>query len=171
MSVEIETFDVAYNIIGGGVEGDKRVVRTKEEADHSLPYIIAVVILDDQVMPEQYGPERIGRPDVQSLLRKIRVRPSVDYSRRFPDEMPCHITIALNDGRILTKEKRDYEGFLHRPMNWETVARKFERLSAPYIDRELRCEIIDAVSNLEAIETTDLARLLGKVQGGINHGS
>ncbi|HEX5083047.1 MAG TPA: MmgE/PrpD family protein, partial [Blastocatellia bacterium] len=77
-SVEIETFDVAYNIIGGGVEGDKRVVRTKEEADHSLPYIIAVAILDDQVMPEQYGPKRIGRPDVQSLLRKIRVRPSVD---------------------------------------------------------------------------------------------
>jgi 2-methylcitrate dehydratase len=170
-SVEIETFDVAYNIIGGGVEGDKRVVRTKEEADHSLPYIIAVAILDDQVMPEQYGPERIGRPDVQSLLRKIRVRPSVDYSRRFPDEMPFRIKVPLNDGRILTKEKRDYEGFLHRPMNWETVARKFERLSAPYIDGELRREIIEAVANLEEIETSDLTRLLGRIQGEIYHGS
>jgi 2-methylcitrate dehydratase len=170
-SVEIEIFDVAYHIIGGGVEGDKSVVRTKEEADHSLPYIIAVAILDERVMPEQYRPERIQRPDVQSLLRKIRVRPSADYSRRFPDEMPCRITVSLNDGRILTKEKRDYEGFFRRPMSWETAARKFERLSAPYIQLELRREIIDAVANLEVIEALDLARLLGKVQGEINHGS
>ena len=55
--IEIEIFDVAYHIIGGGVEGDKKVVRTKEEADHSLPYIVAVAILDDQVMPEQYLPK------------------------------------------------------------------------------------------------------------------
>src|SRR5215470_14005989 len=86
--VEIETFDVAYHIIGGGVEGDKKVVRSKEEADHSLPYIVAVAILDDQVMPEQYQAERIERSDVQSLLRKIHARPSADFSRRFPDEMP-----------------------------------------------------------------------------------
>jgi len=162
--VEIETFDVAYHIIGGGVEGDKIVVRTKEEADHSLPYIVAVAILDDQVLPEQYEPERIERPDVQSLLRKISVRPSVDYSRRFPEEMPCRVTVELSDGRILTKEKRGYEGFLSRPMGWETVTRKFERLSAPYADRELRRTIIDAVANLEAIQVTDLTRLLSEVK-------
>src|SRR5262249_45763094 len=162
--IEIETFDVAYHIIGGGAEGDKKVVRTKEEADHSLPYIVAVAILDDQVMPDQYRPERIERPDVQSLLNKIRVRPSADYSRRFPEEMPCRVTVVLNDGRILTKEKRDYEGFLSRPMSWETVARKFERLSAPYADRELRRVIIDAVANLEAIQVTDLTRLLSEVK-------
>ncbi len=51
--IQIEIFDVAYNIIGGGEEGDKTVVRTKEQADHSLPYLVAVAILDGQVMPEQ----------------------------------------------------------------------------------------------------------------------
>jgi 2-methylcitrate dehydratase len=162
--VEIETFDVAYHIIGGGAEGDKRVVRTKEDADHSLPYIVAVAILDDQVMPEQYQPARIDRRDVQYLLRKIRVRPSADYSQRFPDEIPCRVTVTLNDGRVLTKEKRDYEGFHSRPMSWEAVARKFERLSAPYVDPELRREISDAVANLEAIQVGDLTRLLGEVQ-------
>jgi len=166
--VEIETFDVAYHIIGGGAEGDKRVVRTKEDADHSLPYIVAVAILDDQVMPEQYQPARIERPDVQSLLSKIRVRPSAEYSRRFPDEMPCRVTVALNDGRVLTKEKRDYEGFHSRPMSWEAVARKFERLSAPFVDPELRREIIDAVANLEAIRVGDLTRLLGEVRNRSN---
>ena len=35
------TFDVAYNIIGGGEEGEKTDIRTKEQADHSLPYMLA----------------------------------------------------------------------------------------------------------------------------------
>ncbi|MGH7572947.1 MAG: MmgE/PrpD family protein, partial [Gemmatimonadota bacterium] len=61
--IEIETFDVAYHIIGGGEEGDKTVVRTKEEADHSLHYMVAVALLDGQVLPAQYEPERIVRDD------------------------------------------------------------------------------------------------------------
>jgi 2-methylcitrate dehydratase len=154
---------VAYHIIGGGEEGDKRIVRTKEEADHSLPYIVAVAILDDTVMPEQYGAERIERADAQALLRKIIVRPSDEYSRRFPYEMPCRVAVALNDGRVLKKEKRDYEGFFTRPMSWETVVKKFELLSAPYANSDLRREIIDAVADLEAIPVADLARLLIQV--------
>lgn len=69
--IEIQIFDVAYNIIGGGEEGEKVTVRTKEEADHSLPYIVAAAILDNQVMPSQYLPERIARQDIQTLLRKV----------------------------------------------------------------------------------------------------
>jgi len=36
-AVRLNTFHVAHQIIGGGEEGDKHVVRSKEEADHSLP--------------------------------------------------------------------------------------------------------------------------------------
>ena len=56
-------------------------------------------------------------------------------------------------------------------MRWDTVARKFERLSAPYADQDLRREIIEAVANLEAIQVADLTRLLGKVHGGIDYES
>ncbi|HEX9116647.1 MAG TPA: MmgE/PrpD family protein, partial [Anaerolineae bacterium] len=74
-AIEIEIFDVAYKIIGGGEEGDKKLVRTKEEADHSLPYMVAVALLDGQVLPEQYLPARIVQPDVQALLTRVTVRP------------------------------------------------------------------------------------------------
>ncbi len=73
--IEIETFDVAYNIIGGGNEGEKTLVRTKEEADHSLPYMVAVALLDGQVMPEQYLPERIGRGGRSAAARQSRRAP------------------------------------------------------------------------------------------------
>ncbi len=161
--VEIEIFDVAYHIIGGGEEGDKTVVRTKEEADHSLPYIVAVMILDGQVMPEQYRPERILREDVQTLLRRVKVRPRDDFSRRFPAEMPCRIVIRLRDGRVLEKEKADYEGFHTRPMGWPALVSKFERLAGPYADSDLRREIVAAVENLDAIKVSDLTSLLARV--------
>ena len=163
--VEIEIFDVAYNIIGGGEEGNKNIVRTKEEADHSLPYLVAVAILDGQVMPEQYRPVRIQSQDVQALLRKVTVRPSSDYSREFPDEMPCRITLTLRDGRRIAKEKHDYEGFRTRPMSWERAVEKFERLAAPYTERSLYREIVSAVSNLEAIQVSDLTKLLANAKG------
>ena len=158
--VEIDIFDVAYHIIGGGEEGAKTTIRTKEEADHSLPYMAAVAILDGQVMPGQYRPERIQRADVQNLLRKVVVRPAEEFSQIFPAEMPCRITVALRDGRALVNEKRDYEGFFTRPMGWETVVEKFERLSAPHADAARRRDIVAAVANLEAAPVAALTRLL-----------
>jgi 2-methylcitrate dehydratase len=162
--VEIDIFDVAYHIIGGGEEGDKTLVRTKEEADHSLPYLVAVALLDGQVMPEQYAPERIRRADVQDLLRRVVVRPNDAYTARFPQEMACALRVTLRDGRALSKEKRDYEGFPSRPMGWEAVVQKFERLSGPYTDAALRREIVEAIEQLDRLPVRQLTRLLARVQ-------
>ena len=161
--IDIETFDVAYHIIGGGEEGDKTRVRTKEQADHSLPYMVAVAALDGQVLPQQYEPERIGRQDVQTLLGKVSIRPADDFTRRFPEEMPCRIAVLLADGRRLIQEKRDYEGFHTRPMTWETVAEKFERLCSAHADSDVRRQIVQSVEQLESIRVADLARLLEQV--------
>src|SRR5438309_4163196 len=62
--VEVDVFDVAYRIIGGGEEGNKMMVRNKEQADHSLPYLVAVALLDGEVMPAQYRLARILSHDV-----------------------------------------------------------------------------------------------------------
>jgi 2-methylcitrate dehydratase len=158
--IEIRTFDVAYHIIGGGEEGEKKTVRTKEEADHSLPYMTAVALLDGQVLPEQYLPERIRRTDVQELLQKIEVTPSKSYSRKFPGKMPGHIKILLRDGRTFETEKDDYHGFHTRPMNWETVCQKFEKLALPFTDRDLRGRIMDTVYTLEKHSVSDLTGFL-----------
>ncbi len=161
--VEVEVFDVAYNIIGGGEEGEKKHIRTKEEADHSLPYIVATAILDGTVMPEQYYPDRINRSDVQELLQKIVVRPREDYSRRFPNEMPSHLIVHLKGGRMVEKEKRDYEGFFTRPMGWERAVQKFDSLSTRYVDKNLRKQIVDCISQMEDLYVTDLTELLENI--------
>lgn len=162
-SIDIEIFDVAYNIIGGGEEGAKISVRTKEEADHSLQYMIAVAALDNAVGPKQYLPDRILKPDVQSLLRKVSVRPVAEYSDLFPDALPCRITVRLKSGKIKVKEKRDYEGFFTRLLSWERVVKKFNTLCPPSLDKRLREKIIHATAHLEEIDVAELTMLLGKV--------
>ncbi len=159
--IRIDIFDVAHLIIGGGAEGDKTIVRTKEEADHSLHYMVAAAALDGQVMPMQYEPERIARKDVQSLLRRVTVVPNPEYTRRFPDEHCCRLTVTLKDGRFYTKEKVDYEGFHTRPMSWDRVREKFDGLTERVIADSRRREIVDAVKHLDRIAVKDLMVLLG----------
>jgi 2-methylcitrate dehydratase len=78
--------------------------------------------------------------------------------------MPCRLTLVLRDGRQLVVEKRDYEGFHTRPMGWDTVVDKFERLSAPYTTAPLRQKIVQAVADLETTPVRELMELLARVQ-------
>ncbi|HEU5363296.1 MAG TPA: MmgE/PrpD family protein [Gaiellaceae bacterium] len=160
--IELETFQVAYDIIGGGEEGAKVEVAAKEEADHSLPYLLAVALLDGQVLPEQYAPERIVAPDVQALLRRVEVRPADDLSARFPEEHACRLRLVLDDGVVLATAKSDYEGFLTRPMSWQRAREKFERLAAATVEAEHAAELADAVAALDELETRDLTALLAR---------
>jgi 2-methylcitrate dehydratase len=160
--IELETFRVAYDIIGGGEEGGKTEIGSKEQADHSLPYLLAVALLDGQVLPEQFAPERIVAADVQELLRRVDVRPAADLSARFPAEHACRLRVHLAGGATLAAERSDYEGFLTRPMSWERAREKFERLTAQAVEPELAAELADAVAALEELETRDLTALLAR---------
>jgi 2-methylcitrate dehydratase len=162
--VGLDVFQVAFDIIGGGEEGDKRVVRTKEEADHSLPYLVAVALLDGQVLPPQYAPDRVGRADVQELLRRVDVRPSADLTARFPAEHACRVRVALRDGRVLAREKSDYRGFLSRPAGWGDVEDKFRRLAAPVAGEATADRVVGLVRDLERVSVEELCSALATVR-------
>jgi len=163
-TIDIDIFDVAYHIIGGGEEGDKTIVRTKEEADHSLQYMVSAALLDGQVLPAQYKNDRIESDDIQTLLKKVNVNPKQEYSDRFPDEMPTTVTVTLKSGEVHTIDKKDYEGFHTRPASWETIIEKFENLAEPYTSEELRNRITDMVQNFEKHDVGELMELLYEVE-------
>ena len=163
--IHIETFEVAFNIIGGGEEGDRtNSISSKEQADHSLPYVIAVALLDGDVMPAQYELERIQREDVQELLRRVSVATNPVYSQRFPEELPCRIEVVLRNGESLIKESRDYPGFVSQPMSWDMARGKFDLLTAPYAKTSESKAIADAVADFEHTRIRDLMQLLARVR-------
>ena len=126
--------------------------------------MLAVALLDGEVMPEQYNQERIERDDVQQLLRRVEVEPRRDYSERFPQEMPCSVTIHLKDGSIHRTEKDDYEGFVSRPMNWDGALQKFNRLTGKMgLADEMKERTAELVNDLENRQVSGLTKLLASI--------
>jgi 2-methylcitrate dehydratase PrpD len=46
VSIAADVFQDAYDFVGGGGFGPKKNVLTKEDADHNLPYLLSVAILE-----------------------------------------------------------------------------------------------------------------------------
>jgi 2-methylcitrate dehydratase len=163
VSIEVEVFQLAYDFAGGGLYGVDKVIRTKEQADHSLPYLVAVALIDGDVMPAQFNPDRIIKPDVQGLLKKVSVRPNHEYTEQYPKKMPAKITVRLQDGKVIQHEVQDYPGLASHPFTWEDAVQKFDALVAGRIDNSLSGEIKNAVRSVENIRVRDLMNLLGHV--------
>jgi 2-methylcitrate dehydratase len=171
-SIEVTTFLTAYHIVGGGVYGDRKIVHSKEQADHSLPYVIAVALLDGQVYPEQLTEDRIYRTDVQTLLKKVKVdtvspmhKPLPfagildPYTDAYPDKLKTKLVIKMKNGEKFTKEKMDYHGFFTRPLSWEDTIIKFNRLTENYISETERQEIFRIIYDFEKYSLADLIAL------------
>lgn len=163
--VGVEVAEGAYAVLGGGKYGPKLDCRIKEQADHNLLYLVAVALLDGEVWPAQFAPERIDRDDVQALLRRVEVTPSEAFTGRIPGEMPVRIAIELADGRRVEGEKADYLGFHARPLSWDEVRGKFDRLTAGKLDAGLGREVAAAAEGIDGIAVRDLTALLARVPG------
>ncbi|MEK6705675.1 MAG: MmgE/PrpD family protein [Bdellovibrionota bacterium] len=158
--VDAEIFDVALEVIGGSDYMISTKISMKEQADHSLNYLLSVALIDGQVMPEQFREGRLHSDEVATLMEKIKVKPSAYYSARFPAELPVLIVVTLKNGMSFKIEKNDYEGFVTRPATWRFVENKFHRLAEAYIDAKHRYELVDFISHLEAKKIVDLMSLL-----------
>jgi 2-methylcitrate dehydratase len=166
VSIEAEVTRITYDFAGGGLYGVDKVVQTKEQADHNLPYLLAVAMLDGDVMPAQFEPDRIIRADVQQLLKKVSVRPDHEFTELYPAKMPAKITVRLQDGTVIEHEVQDFPGMPSDPFTWEDSVEKFDRLVAGRADESVIREIKDAVRSLESIQVKDLMLLLGRVTSG-----
>jgi 2-methylcitrate dehydratase len=162
--IDEAVFQDAYDFMGGGSFGPKTDVHTKEMADHSLPYLLAVALLDGDVQPAQLEPKRIDAPDVQELLRKVTVRPEERFTARYPGEVPSRVTVRLKDGKSYSHEVNSYPGFPTQPFTWDEIVAKFDKLVTGRADDGLAGEIKAAVRSLETIQVKDLMKLLGHVK-------
>jgi 2-methylcitrate dehydratase len=171
-SVDITTFLTAYHIVGGGVYGDRKQVHSKEQADHSMPYTAAVLLLDGQVYPEQFTAERINRPDVQDLMQKVHVHTVSPlhkplplagfldpYTDAYPDKLKTKVVITAGKEKF-SCEKDDYHGFYTRPFNWNDTIAKFEKLTRRQISPYQQQEIVEFIQHFENRRVVDLVTLL-----------
>ena len=85
------------------------------------------------------------------------------------------MAVRLHGGTVLSIDKRDYEGFLSQPMNWDQAVQKFQSLSEPHTTESLRSQIIETVEHLEDKPVRRLTELFQNVgtplgQEALRHG-
>jgi 2-methylcitrate dehydratase len=163
VSIEADVFQDAYDFTGGGRFGPKKNVHTKEDADHSLPYLMAVALLDGDVQTAQLEASRIAKTDVQDLLQKVTVRPDDGFTARYPAELPSRVTVRLKSGQSFTQEISDYAGAPTRPFTWKEIEVKFDKLAAGHATEKSREKIKNAVRSLEVIQVSDLMEVLSAI--------
>ena len=163
VSIDAEVTQITYDFTGGGLYGTEAAVTSKEQADHDLRYLLAVALLDGNVMPAQFTRHRVTSPDVQALLQKVSARPNASYTAQYPNHMPAKITVRLKDGTTFEHEVEDCPGMPSDPFTWKDAEEKFDQLVADRIDSDLANEIKDAVHSLEHIEVKDLMALLARI--------
>jgi 2-methylcitrate dehydratase len=159
-AIRLSTFGGAKLIIGSG-EGNRYEIETKEQADHSLPYMLAAALIDREMTNATYAEERIRRDDVQRLLRRVDVEEDPELTERFEaGEMPAVVDVTLDDGTTYRVEKDDFAGHPRNAMSWDDLEEKFESMTRERYDAARREEIIEIVRGLEDHDADDLIELL-----------
>jgi len=158
-SIDIHTFEASYNIIGKYPEA--WAPRTRETADHSLPYCTAVALLDGDVTTRQFDPERFTSQDIVSLTAKVKVHLDDSLTTRYPRGIPNRIVVTLQDGKQLTKEVEFPRGHAHNPMTDHEVEDKFRRMVEPRLGKAKADRILQTCWNLENLANpADLVQMV-----------
>jgi 2-methylcitrate dehydratase len=66
-----------------------------------LPYLPAVALLDGDVTPARFEPDRIAKADVRQLLKKLSARPDQEFTNQYPRKMPAKVVVRLQDGKVI----------------------------------------------------------------------
>jgi 2-methylcitrate dehydratase len=147
--VNIRTVFRAADILSDPSKYDPQ---TRETADHSLPYCIAVTIVDGSVTPESFNMEKIKDPEIRSYLNKINVIADPSFEKTFPE-------LKKSGVEIITKSRQTYKlevdfplGDYREPMDDDTFYAKFDSMVLPLMSKAVRDKIVDSILNLEKIE-------------------
>ncbi len=151
--VEIGSYDVAIEIIGRDPE--KWQPTTRETADHSFPYCVAVALVDGRVNMNSFSPKRLRDSRLHELMKKIHVVKLSELEHRYPTTMPTRLTIRTSQGRTHNQQVDQPLGHPGHPLSDQEVEEKLRRLASRRVDRAQLDRLIAFVWHLE--EQKDIA--------------
>ena len=148
--IKIHSLARAADILSDASKYDPR---TKETADHSLPYVIAAALVERQVTPAQFALEKIMDPTIRAQLEKVEVVADREIEKVFPALQRVVVEITTTDERHLT-EQLDYpKGDPRNPLTDAEVEEKFAALAEGVLSSGAQKKLKEAIWNLEKISS------------------
>jgi 2-methylcitrate dehydratase len=129
--------------------------RSREAADHSLHFLIAVALNDGAFGLRQFDNARWTDPKVRALMAKLDIATDADLTRRAAEAYPCALHAAGHDGRLYDVEVLQPPGFSPNSLDTPTVLDKFTGVTERHLAPDARNRIVDAVMALDKATSCD----------------
>ncbi|MFC1860116.1 MmgE/PrpD family protein [Chloroflexota bacterium] len=126
--------------------------KTRERADHSLPYCLAVGLIEGDIGPEQFAHEQWRDAKVLDLMSRIKVGLDPEMDKIYPKARPADLEIRTKSGKVYRKRVDYPKGDPNNPMSDKEVQAKFRKLAEPLMGKKQVQSIIDTVNSLENLE-------------------
>ncbi len=150
-SVLVRSHDAAVDIIGGSPAQWRPASR--ETADHSLPYVVAVALADGEVTARQFSPERFRDAALLALVQQVKVERDRELSALYPGRVGNIVSVRLRDGRVLTERVDDPPGHARAPLSDREVEEKFRTQAEPRLGAARATELLRKVWSLDTMES------------------
>jgi len=128
---------------------DRRNPMSREAADHSFPFIVAVALLDGRFGAEQFEGERWRDETVTGLMSKIVLRRDAAWNARAPGSYPCAIRAIDAEGTEQQVEVPYPPGYSQRGLDADIVLDKFNGVTDSVLSRAERARIVDTVMEFD----------------------
>jgi 2-methylcitrate dehydratase len=160
--VQIRSLARAADILSDPSKYDPR---SKETADHSLPYVIAAALVDRQVTPAQFTMEKIMNPAIRAQLKKIEVVADPEIEKVFPALQRVIVNITTKDGQTFTRQLDYPKGDPRNPLTDTEIEEKFAALAEGVLSKSAQKKVKDAVWNLEKVGS--VSKLMGMMKADV----
>jgi 2-methylcitrate dehydratase len=158
--IDIHTFDAAVDIIGKDPE--KYRPRTRETADHSMPYCVAVALMAGNVGLSSFDDAHLDNEELIELTNRVKLHRDVSANARYPRGIPNRLVVALRDGRTLEKEVEFPRGHAQNPMSDAEVEKKFRTMVEPKYGKDRASKMLATCWNLDKqANVTELLEMFG----------
>ena len=158
--LSVHTYAFAYHEIGSGEA--KWQVTDRETADHSLPYLVAVSLLDGELGPDQFTEERITEAGVQRLVSRITVHEDPALTADYPATIATRLEATTTGGRSEVVALEHPKGHVQNPLSDDELRLKFQRFADPLLSRETQHEALEWLASLE--EAPDIRPVLASMR-------
>lgn len=156
--IQIGTYTFCYTEIGS--EPEKWDPKTRETADHSLPYLFAKTIVDGTITLAAFEERAYRDPALRPLMAKIHVALDKEVASIYPKIISMKIIATTTDGRRIELWPRDPLGHVRNPMKDEHVTAKFVRAVEPVFGNSRTSAILRRWWSIPQASPSELAAAL-----------
>jgi 2-methylcitrate dehydratase PrpD len=138
--------------------------KTALEAKFSIPFCMAIAILERKAGIAQFVDQKVRQPRVVELMKRVTLYVDDEMERLGYDQVRSKVRIKLKDGKILEGRADVARGHPQNPMSWAELSEKFHDCAALVLPRGKAEAIIQFVSRLP--EQRSLMPLLRALMAG-----